>query len=156
LVTGPAVQTREREVEFTFSVRSETPVSSALVERRRDTRFETLATHGIAGTAPLDRRETTDGTVTFSLPVALERGVNEFRVTAVNAGGTQQLVRSVSFTPPPLQVQIERLGPMTPVRENERLRFGSPLHSSVAELAGRIQWNEQEPPPEFAQFWVNG
>jgi hypothetical protein len=134
---------------------------------------------------PRQEGPASEGDVTsWSLPVRLLRGVNEFRITAVNDGGPAESVRMVSFTPPPARVRIERLGTLQPVMQNEQVRFISPVPAAYAELTGVIEWNMEEPAPrgvrkeiplqpaddsgtgvprqppvaapEYAQFWVNG
>jgi hypothetical protein len=93
---------------------------------------------------------------------------NSFEVVAANAGGESVEKLTLSYTPPPVRVEIVGVGsdaePGRTIGPQERLdgppTLAAPLADGRATILGRVVWSDADPKDENdrarVQVWVNG
>ena len=156
-VLGPDSQSVVRDVELSFSIVSESDVRTVQVDRMVASTAETVGVFHPGEDGTIIVEEEADGVLKMVLPLQLEKGRNEFVITALNDGGESRVSHSVSYTYMPLRVHIETLGEsLAPVRKDEQMTFSQSIATATAELTGYVEWNELPQEPDGAQFWVNG
>ncbi len=136
-----------------FKVTSDTPLTSVVVEQASGAagRFEQVTAVDLAKAVA-----TADGVaLTAQVPVELREGVNQFRISAVNAGGNTPVEFTLSRTSAAVQIIVDSVDELAPngtvVRRLARSEapgitaFDGAL-SGFAVVRGRIHWASEANP----------